>query len=105
VSPAVDEVFAALADPTRRGLLDQLVAGGPDTATRLADALPVSRQAVVKHLQVLASAGLLSHERAGREVRWSAVPSGLDDAVAWMVQAGAAWDRRLERLDRRLRAT
>jgi DNA-binding transcriptional ArsR family regulator len=105
VNPAVDEVFAALGDPTRRGLLDRLVTGGPDTATRLADDLPVSRQAVVKHLPVLAGAGLLAPERAGREVRWTAVPSGLDDAVAWMGHAGAAWDRRLDRLDRRLRST
>jgi DNA-binding transcriptional ArsR family regulator len=103
VSPGVDDVFVALADPTRRGLLDRLVAEGPDTATHLADGLPVTRQAVVKHLQVLAGAGLLTPERAGREVRWTAVPSGLDDAVAWMVRAGAAWDRRLDRLDRRVR--
>jgi DNA-binding transcriptional ArsR family regulator len=102
VTTAVDDVFAALADPTRRSLFDRLLSDGPDTATRLADGVPVSRQAVVKHLQVLAGAGLLSPERSGREVRWTAQPRGLDDAVAWMVQAGAGWDRRLDRLDRRV---
>ena len=75
---------------------------GPETATNLAGGLPVTRQAVVKHLQVLADAGLLSSERAGREVRYRAEPQGMDDAVAWMVRSGAAWDRRLERLRRQL---
>jgi DNA-binding transcriptional ArsR family regulator len=98
----IDEVFAALADPTRRSIYGRLLHDGPDTATRLADDVPVSRQAVVKHLQVLASAGLLAPERDGREVRWTPQPAGLDDAVAWMVQAGASWDRRLGRLDQRL---
>ena len=58
----------------------------------------------MKHLQVLAAAGLLAPERAGREVRWTPQPAALDDAVAWMVQAGAAWDRRLGRLDQRFAA-
>jgi DNA-binding transcriptional ArsR family regulator len=98
----IDEVFAALADPTRRSLFGRLVDDGPATATRLADDVPVSRQAVVKHLQVLAAAGLLAPEREGREVRWTPRPGGLDDAVAWMVHAGASWDRRLARLDQRL---
>jgi DNA-binding transcriptional ArsR family regulator len=102
-APALDDVFAALADPTRRSLFGRLLADGPDTATRLAGGASVSRQAVVKHLQVLAGAGLASAERAGREVRWSAQPAGLDPAVAWMVDAGAAWDRRLDRLGRRVR--
>jgi DNA-binding transcriptional ArsR family regulator len=102
--PALDDVFAALADPTRRSIFGRLLDDGPDTATRLAAGGSVSRQAVVKHLQVLAGAGLAASERAGREVRWSARPAGLDPAVAWMVDAGAAWDRRLGRLDRRVRA-
>jgi DNA-binding transcriptional ArsR family regulator len=95
-------VLAALAEPTRRSLFTRLVAGGPATATHLADGLPVTRQAVVKHLQVLCDAGLLSAQRHGREVRYEAVPGALDGAVAWMVEAGAAWDRRLGRLRERV---
>jgi DNA-binding transcriptional ArsR family regulator len=98
----LDGVFSALADPTRRGLYERLLAGGPDTATNLVEDLPVSRQAVVKHLQVLSGAGLLTAERAGREVRYRADPRAMDDAVAWMVRTGAEWDRRLGRLRRRV---
>jgi DNA-binding transcriptional ArsR family regulator len=95
---AVGPVLGALADPTRRALFTRLVGTGPDTATRLSEDVPVSRQAVVKHLQVLCDAGLLSARRHGREVRYEAVPGALDGAVAWMVRSGAAWDRRLDRL-------
>jgi DNA-binding transcriptional ArsR family regulator len=99
------DVLAALADPTRRSLFERLAAGGPDTATHLADGLPVTRQAVVKHLQVLTSAGLLTSSREGREVRYRAEPAALADAVEWMVRTGAAWDRRLDRLRRRVQDT
>jgi DNA-binding transcriptional ArsR family regulator len=102
MSDRLGGVLAALADPTRRSLFEVLLARGPETATNLAGGLPVTRQAVVKHLQVLADAGLLSSQRAGREVRYRAEPRGMDDAAAWMVRSGAAWDRRLERLQRRL---
>ena len=98
----LDEVLGALADPTRRSLFTRLATNGPDTATNLADGMTVSRQAVVKHLRVMAGAGLLSPERSGREVRYRAEPEVMDDAVAWMVTSGAAWDRRLDRLRRRL---
>jgi DNA-binding transcriptional ArsR family regulator len=100
--PGVDPVFAALADPTRRDVL-RAVTDRPDvTATELALDLPVSRQAVVKHLQALAGAGLVAAERHGREQRYRATPAGLGDALAWLVEAGAAWDDRLERLRRRV---
>ena len=66
---AVDSVLVALADPTRRQLLDLLAAQGEATATTLAARLPVSRQAVVKHLAILNAAGLVSGSRVGREVR------------------------------------
>jgi len=102
VSSALDDVLGALADPTRRSLFERLTTAGPDTATRLAAGLPVTRQAVVKHLQVLSGAGLLIAEREGREVRYRADPKAMDDAVAWMVRTGAGWDRRLERLRRRV---
>jgi DNA-binding transcriptional ArsR family regulator len=102
VSPSLDLVLGALAEPTRRSLFLRLASDGPETATTLAEGLPVSRQAVAKHLQVLAGAGLLTRVRAGREVRFEADPKAMDDAVSWMVGAGAAWDRRLERLRRSL---
>jgi DNA-binding transcriptional ArsR family regulator len=98
----LDGVFGALADPTRRGLYERLLADGPDTATNLVEDLPVTRQAVVKHLQVLAEAGLVSSERHGREVRYAASPEPLTPAVGWMVTTGAHWDRRLDRLRERL---
>jgi DNA-binding transcriptional ArsR family regulator len=98
VSDALDLVLGALAEPTRRSLFLRLATTGPETATTLAADLPVSRQAVAKHLQILAGAGLLRRARAGREVRFEAEPKALDDAIAWMAEAGAAWDRRLHRL-------
>lgn len=100
--PRLDDVLGALADPTRRSLFERLATDGPDTATHLAVGLPVTRQAVVKHLQVLSGAGLLTAERDGREVRYRADPRAMDDAVAWMVRTGAEWDRRLGRLRRRV---
>ena len=98
----LDGVFGALADPTRRRIYERLVTGGPDTATNLVEDLPVTRQAVVKHLQVLAEAGLATSERHGREVRYAASPEPLTPAVGWMVATGARWDRRLDRLRERL---
>ena len=95
-------MLGALADPTRRALFERLVAEGPDTATNLAHGMAVTRQAVVKHLQVMRGAGLLSSERDGREVRYRAEPAAMDDAVVWMVDTAAAWDRRLARLRARL---
>lgn len=93
-----DAVFAALADGTRRELLRAVGRRGDATATELAADVPVSRQAVTKHLQVLAAAGLVDAERHGREQRYRLTPAPLDDAVRWMAEVGAAWDDRLERL-------
>ena len=90
-----DDVFAALADPTRRQILRRLSAEGPLSATELAGDFPVSRQAVVKHLSTLTSAGLLHGERQGREVRYGLVPDRLHDATAWLDEVGRRWDRRL----------
>ena len=92
-----DAVFGALADPTRRALLSR-VAEHPATATELAGGLPITRQAVVKHLGALADAGLLERERAGREVRYRVTPAPLSDAVSWIAEVGAQWDERLARL-------
>ena len=96
----LNTLFDALADPTRRGLLQRLVQDGPDTASRLAVDLPVTRQAVVKHLQSLVEAGLATPERNGREVLYRATPEPLAQAVGWLLAAGARWDERLARLER-----
>jgi DNA-binding transcriptional ArsR family regulator len=93
------DVFGALADPTRRQLLSS-IAEHPATATELAGGLPISRQAVVKHLGALADAGLLERQRAGREVRYRVTPAPLSDAVSWMAHVGAQWDERLAGLER-----
>jgi DNA-binding transcriptional ArsR family regulator len=93
----VDAVFAALADPVRRQLLSQ-IAGHPATATELANDLPITRQAVTKHLTSLSHAGLLERERTGRDVRYRVTLAPLSDAVRWMVEIGGQWDDRLDRL-------
>ena len=98
----VDLVFDALGDPARRALVAAVAERGDATATELAAGLPVTRQAVAKQLAALADAGLLSATRAGRETRYALTPEPLSDAVAWMVDVGAAWDDRLARLGRSL---
>lgn len=100
IAPDVDAIFAALSDPTRRRLLDQISEQGPMTATELAVAFPISRQAVVKHLAALAAAGLVAGERQGRDVRYRVVAHGLGDAAAWLREVGERWDRRLAALQR-----
>jgi DNA-binding transcriptional ArsR family regulator len=95
-------VFGALSDPTRRALLTAIAAHPAATATELAAELPISRQAVVKHLGALTDAGLLDRTRAGREVRYRFTPGPLSDAVDWMATVGAEWDERLAVLRRQL---
>jgi DNA-binding transcriptional ArsR family regulator len=97
---SVDEVFAALADPTRRRLLDVLGGYGEASATALAAELPVTRQAVVKHLAVLDRAGLVEGHRRGREVRYAVRPERLGAAARWMAGLAAEWDARLEAIRR-----
>lgn len=96
----VDSVFAALADPTRRRVLDEVGRRRGATATELAADLPVTRQAVAKHLGVLAGAGLVDARRSGRETRYRVTPAPLGEAIGWMAQVGAEWDERLARLQR-----
>jgi DNA-binding transcriptional ArsR family regulator len=96
----VDSVLAALVDPTRRKLLDLLSARGHATATTLADGLPVSRQAVVKHLAVLDAAGLVDSVKVGREVRFAVRSEALDTTARWMTALAADWDRRLAKIKR-----
>jgi len=97
---SADAVFAALADPTRREVIGRL-AREPASASRLAGELPVSRQAVAKHLAALDRAGLVATRRAGRETRYTLDPAPMGEAMAWMAGVGAQWDERLGRLARR----
>ena len=95
------DVFAALADPSRRHLLESL-SRREATATELAADLPVTRQAVAKHLAALREAGLVDVTRAGRETRYRLTPGPLEEALAWIATVGDAWDARLEALRRHL---
>lgn len=95
-------VFSALSDPTRRQLVRILVDRPTVTASALAGELPISRQAIAKHLTGLADAGLVQPTRTGRETKYALTPEPLADAMAWMVSAGATWDARLDRLERDL---
>jgi len=91
-------LFAALGDPTRLALVVLLSAGGPESIARLSDKVDVSRQAVTKHLNVLADAGLARSFREGRESIWELEPNRLDTARSYLDRIGAQWDEALERL-------
>jgi DNA-binding transcriptional ArsR family regulator len=101
---ALDDLFGALSDPTRRALFQRLLQNGPNTATRLATDSPLTRQAVVKHLQALVDAGLASSMRDGREVRYAATPEPLSTVLAWLIESSPQWDRRIDRLVRAAQA-
>jgi DNA-binding transcriptional ArsR family regulator len=94
------DVFAALADPSRRFIVEALAERGDATATELASELPVTRQAVTKHLGALADAGLIAGARTGRETRYRLTPGPLADAAEWMTRVGSDWDDRLAALAR-----
>ncbi len=96
----VEDVLGAIADPTRRRLLDRLSAGGDTTATALAHGLPITRQAVVQHLTVLDAAGLVRGTRVGRERRYEVRPERLTEAARWMEALAAQWDARLVAIKR-----
>jgi DNA-binding transcriptional ArsR family regulator len=104
MSDDVSVVFAALSDPTRRRLFERLldVPGGL-TATELAEGALVSRQAIVKHLQLLANADLAVASRDGREVRYRASTGAAQQASTWLSVRASAWDRRLEGLEKKVR--
>jgi DNA-binding transcriptional ArsR family regulator len=101
-TPAEQPVFAALSDPTRRRVLELIGQHGEASASRLAASLPVSRQAVQKHLASLADAGLVADRRDGREVVYRLTPAPMSGAMSWMASVGAQWDRRLASLQRHL---
>jgi DNA-binding transcriptional ArsR family regulator len=95
-----DDLWSAVGDPTRRRMLDLLLTTGVGTATSLSDHLPVTRQAVSKHLAVLDRAGLVHGEPSGRERRYRVDEAQLARAVAQLASVGSAWDSRLRRIKR-----
>ncbi len=95
-----DDLWSAIGDPTRRRMLDLLLVDGDGTATSLGQQLPVSRQAVAKHLGVLDRVGLVRATPAGREKRYRVDEAQLARAVAQLSSVGSAWDARLQRIRR-----
>jgi ArsR family transcriptional regulator, cadmium/lead-responsive transcriptional repressor len=95
-----DELWSAVGDPTRRRLLDLLLVDGTGTATSLSEQLPVTRQAVAKHLVVLDRAGLVHGTAAGRERRFRVDDAQLAKAAEQLARVGSSWDGRLRRIAR-----
>ncbi len=95
-----DELWSAIADPSRRQVLDLLVSHGDVSASWLAGRVPFSRQAVCKHLAVLEQAGLVSRRKHGREVLYQVQAGRLDQATRAMADLAAQWDRRLATIKR-----
>lgn len=102
-SETLDRIFAAVADPTRRAILEDLK-HGPATVMEIARSFPVSLNAVSKHIMVLERAGLLTREIRGREHHCSLAPGPLRDAMAWLDHYRAFWETRLDALEHRLAA-
>lgn len=100
--PQRPDIFSALADPTRRYVLETLATRSEATATELAAELPMTRQAVSKHLVALGEAGLVDSARSGRETRYRLTPEPLGEAVGWLERI---WDERLAALKRHLGET
>ena len=93
----LDQVFHALADPTRRGMVERLVRG-PATVSELSRPLEMSLPAVLQHLQVLEASGLVRSEKAGRVRTCRIEPDALRAAEAWVTGQRTAWETRLDRL-------
>lgn len=91
------EIFRALSDPTRRAVLDRLLAGEKN-ATELREGLEISQPAVSQHIAVLRGAGLINEERAGRHINYSVNPDGLNPLFDWLTRYRAFWPDRIERL-------
>ncbi len=98
--PDTHEIFDALGDPTRQRLVDWLVSEGSGTATGFADRLPMSRQAVSRHLSELERAGLVRSQKVGRESVFRPELSTLDIAKAWLEDRSRQWADTLESLAR-----
>jgi DNA-binding transcriptional ArsR family regulator len=99
-SPADDQLWSAIGDPSRRRVLDLLVERGENTASVLAEQVPFTRQAVSKHLAVLEEAGLVRRRKVGREVLFRVEPARLDEATSALAEVANQWDRRLAGIKR-----
>lgn len=95
---SVAPVFSALGEPLRRQLLETIAAQGPLTATELARLYPITRQGILKHLQVLQQAGLLTVSQYGRDKRYELSPEPLGELADWTREIGSKWEGRLQRL-------
>jgi DNA-binding transcriptional ArsR family regulator len=103
IEAIAEQVFVALADPTRRSLLTELASGGPATATDLADRLPITRQAIAKHLALLAGAGLVTAEPGERRrVRYRLHSAPMQIAQQFLAALARDWDGRLDALQEHL---
>ena len=98
----VDAIFSALSDASRRQVMNHISESGAASASELAEQMPISRQAIAKHLSFLEDVGLVSAERAGRQVVYRITPEPLNEALSWMAEVGAQWDERLGALERML---
>ncbi len=103
IEAIAERVFIALADPSRRGILAALAAGGPATATDLADRLPITRQAIAKHLALLTDAGLVTAEPGERRrIRYRLESSPMQVAQQFLAALARDWDSQLDALRRHL---
>ncbi len=93
-----ERLFAAIADPTRRQLVMMLAENSPRTATQLAEEFPITRQGIIKHLDLLAKAGLVRVQTYGREKRYWLAPEALNRVSSWIDDVGTKWEERLQRL-------
>ena len=100
VLPESHNVFGALGDPTRQQLIDWMVAEGSGTATEFASRLPITRQAVARHLGELERAGLAVSEKVGRESIYRPTTDTLDVAIEWLAERSSRWASTLEELAR-----
>jgi DNA-binding transcriptional ArsR family regulator len=98
MTAALDEVWTAVGDPNRRRMLDLLLDTGESTPTKLASQLPLTRQAVSKHLAVLERAGLVSSAPQGRQMTYCIRAEEFDQATRSIAAVAARWDRRLRRI-------
>ena len=96
--PELAQLFAALGEPTRLNVVDRLRDGSEHSIATIAMGLPISRQALTKHLKVLESAGIASSRRLGRETVYQMDPSGLLAAERWIAEVSSQWDRAIDRL-------
>lgn len=96
--PGLDRIFAALADPTRRAIVERLAADEALSVSEIARPLPMSLPAVMKHLDVLEGAGLLARRKAGRTVTCRLNAAPMEDAMGWLARYRRFWSESLERL-------